>query len=389
MIRGEMILVGAESLEEGGADFFTPLLRGTLADLGIRLTAKSAVEDDEEEVAERLKVGLKRSRVIALIGRMGSGERDLTRKVLAKVTKRRLVLAGPSESTEGQHLVPFGAVLIANPHGKNSGLLMEVDGRWIMAFPGLMEAESILLRTLPLLAEQSGLIAGSGVLLRTCGLDLESVRDRVKGAASPPGGSLTLFPALVGVDLELFTANREDRLAAESALRERLGESLYGACGEILEGVVAQLLKASGKRLALAESCTGGKIGERLTRVPGSSDYFDRALVTYSNRSKEELLRIDPHLFARHGAVSQEVAAAMAEGVRTLSRADIGLSVTGIAGPGGGSEEKPVGLVCIALSRSSGTESWRHQFHGDREAVRAQAAQMALNHLRLSLTGVS
>lgn len=388
MLRGELVLVGSESLEERGTDFFTPLLRGALVELGIRLVARVSVRDEEQEMVGLLRNALARSNVVVVVGRLGQEERDLTRKVLAKVTKRRLVLAEPVTSGGKPFLIPFGATLISSTNGETPALLLEAKERWIMAFPRpLAEAESCLLRTLPLLAERGGFVAESGVLLRTCGLDVDGVQSCMKGIMLSPGATLSLIPSVEGVDLELFTQSREERMAVEVALRERLQGYIYGACGETLEGVLARLLKSSAARLAVAESCTGGGIGERITRIPGSSDFFDRSLVTYSNRAKMELLGVDEGLLTRHGAVSPQVALAMAEGIRKHSGTDIGLSVTGIAGPSGGSDQKPLGLVYIALSAPSGNRSWSHRFHGDRGRIQGQAAGMALNHLRRFLQG--
>jgi nicotinamide-nucleotide amidase len=386
-VRGELILIG-ESLEETGTDFFTPLLRGTLLDMGIRLAAKGVVPSDEEEVSGLLRDALGRSQVVVVVGRMDQEDGELIRKVLAKLTQRRLVLAESSESGGRQILIPSGALLVPDPDGNFPGLLLEAEGRWVVALPHpLSQAEFSLLRTLPLLAERGRFVAGRGVLLRTCGRGIETIRERIKGVTLPLGATLLLHSALGGGDIEVLAQNREDRLAMESPLRERLQADLYGICGETLEGVVAGLFRASGKRLAVAESCTGGRIAERLTRIPGSSTYFDRGLVTYSNRSKLEILGLDGALLTRHGAVSRQAAIAMAEGAKKFSGTDIGLSATGIAGPDGGSDQKPVGLVYIGLCGSWGTSCWRHRFPGDREAVRAQAAQMALDHLRRRMQG--
>jgi nicotinamide-nucleotide amidase len=167
---------------------------------------------------------------------------------------------------------------------------------------------------------------------------------------------------------------------------EKGGRFIDGAEGETVEEAVGRLLLQQKKWLAIAESCTGGRIAARMTRVPGSSRYFDSACVTYSNRSKEDLLGVPNALFVEKGAVSAEVAAAMAEGIRKKAGVDLGLSVTGIAGPDGGSPQKPVGLVYIALSDGRETIPERFQFHGDRETIQAEAAQMALEKVRRYLT---
>jgi nicotinamide-nucleotide amidase len=175
----------------------------------------------------------------------------------------------------------------------------------------------------------------------------------------------------------------------EREFQKNLGEALYGIDDETLEGKVGKLLTQLNLTLAVAESCTGGLITHRLTNVPGSSDYLERAVISYSNRSKEEILGISPQTLKDYGAVSPQTATAMAEGIRRLARSDIGLSVTGIAGPGGGTEEKPVGLVYIALAYGAETRCHRYQLHGNRTTIKRRSAQTALDNLRRYLLSVT
>jgi nicotinamide-nucleotide amidase len=171
-------------------------------------------------------------------------------------------------------------------------------------------------------------------------------------------------------------------------VRNRLGDSVYGEAAQTMEGVVGQALAARGLTVAVAESCTGGLIGHRITQVPGSSSYFDRSVICYSDEAKQELLGVPEALIRDHGAVSAEVAAAMAGGIRVRSRTDIGLSVTGIAGPRGGTKRKPVGLVCVGLDSGvtpTRRETRQFHFHGDRHMIKLRASQAALNVLRLYL----
>jgi nicotinamide-nucleotide amidase len=173
----------------------------------------------------------------------------------------------------------------------------------------------------------------------------------------------------------------------EAEIREKLGDTVYGVDGQEMEEVVGALLKQRRLKLAVAESCTAGLIGERITNISGSSEYFERGAVVYSNESKTEMLGVPQALIERHGAVSGEVAAAMAQGIKNAAKTGIGLSVTGIAGPGGGSEKKPVGLVYTALASAQGVKTNEYRFLGDREQVRMRASQMALDMVRRHLIG--
>ncbi len=202
-----------------------------------------------------------------------------------------------------------------------------------------------------------------------------------------PGTLFQVASAPAGVDL-ILTGDAEKTLNDVTAIIvKQWGTCCYTLEGESLDAVVGQLLFERGKRIAVAESCTGGRVASRMTRLPGSSRYFESACVTYSNRSKERLLSVSRRLLEEKGAVSAEVASAMAEGVRLNAGVDLGLAVTGIAGPGGGSARKPVGLVYIALSDGDDTSSSAFQFDGDRESIQSGATQMALERVRQYFQG--
>jgi len=211
--------------------------------------------------------------------------------------------------------------------------------------------------------------------------------------AIPETIQVGLYPHLMTVDVRL-TATGPSRSRARRALarverrlRRRLGEHVYGVDEETLEAVVGLLLLRRRWTIAIAESCTGGLVSDRITNVPGSSRYLRESIIAYHNQAKEHLLGVRPELLRRHGAVSASVANAMAQGVRRAAQADLGLAITGIAGPGGGSRAKPVGLVYLALADRTGTAVKRCQFHGDRLAIKHQAAQTALDWLRRRALG--
>jgi PncC family amidohydrolase len=194
-----------------------------------------------------------------------------------------------------------------------------------------------------------------------------------------------------GVDIRVIssgpTAEQSQALvdSTDAAIRNNLGDAVYGVDDQELEEVVGVLLKQRRLKLAVAESCTGGLIGGRITSIAGSSEYFERGAVVYSNTAKTEMLGVPQGLIERHGTVSSEVAEAMALGIRQAAHTDLGLAVTGIAGPGGGTEKKPVGLVCVALASAQGVKSVEHRFLGTREQVRIRASQMALDLVRRHL----
>jgi nicotinamide-nucleotide amidase len=206
--------------------------------------------------------------------------------------------------------------------------------------------------------------------------------------------TLAFLPSPMGVRLRISVKHPDADVAAteiqrvEGEIRNRVGAFLYGVDDEELEGIVGRMLTEQHKTIAVAESCTGGLIADRLTNVPGSSAYVDRGAVTYSNRSKVQILQVDPMLIEMHGAVSREVAEAMAAGIRLTSGADIGISTTGIAGPAGGSEEKPVGLVWIGYADAVTVFALRFHFGNDRRRVKERASQAALELVRRKLAGI-
>jgi nicotinamide-nucleotide amidase len=217
----------------------------------------------------------------------------------------------------------------------------------------------------------------------------QAIQDIMKREAPSVG----LTAKETGVDIRIIAreagAERAQSLvdSTEAAIRGRLGDVIYGVEGLSMEEVVGALLKQRRLKLSVAESCTGGLVGARITTIAGSSEYFERGAVVYSNVSKSEMLGVPGELIERCGAVSSEVAAAMAQGIRQTAKTDLGLAVTGIAGPGGGTEQKPVGLVYTALASAQGVRTDEHRFLGSREQVRMKASQMALDMVRRHLIG--
>ena len=420
MVRAEIIAIGSELVLGGVADTNSLYLAEELLKLGIEVRYKTVVGDDPKDIEAALQHALGRADVVITTGGLGPTEDDLTRKVVARVTGRRLVLhdetlqritqqlearrrRATAEQTT-QALIPRGAKVIPNPVGTAPGFFLrfkdEVNAeRALMCLPGVaMEVQHIFPEGGSVLLEALVGTAARGMLLRhrlrTFGLVESEVDARLRDLYTAERNAiLGLQAGVYGVDISLTVRGRDPDSAEavmrrmERAVRDQVWDYLYAAGDQTMEGVVALKLKAKGLTVAVAESCTGGLISQRLTSVPGSSAYFDRAVVTYSDRAKVDLLKVPEALIRAKGAVSGEVAQAMAEGVREKSGADLGLAVTGIAGPTGGTKEKPVGLVYLALADKRKAAVRSHLFSGDRDGIRCRASQAALDLLRRYLSG--
>ncbi|MEK6604281.1 MAG: competence/damage-inducible protein A [Nitrospirota bacterium] len=419
--RAEIIAIGSELLLGGVADTNSLFLADELLKIGIEVRWKTVVGDDPKDIEEALLHALGRVQVVLTTGGLGPTEDDLTRKVVARVTGRRLSLHDatlraitqrlaarqrrmtPEQSS--QALIPSRATVIPNPVGTAPGFFLHYkddrhkEERALMCLPGpSMEARHIFHEGGATLLEAFVGKAARGTLvrrrLRTFGLVESEIDGRLRDLyAAERLAVLGLQAGVYGVDISITVQGRHPESAEtvvkrlERLVRDRVGEYLYAADSQTMEGVVALKLKAKKLTVAVAESCTGGLIGQRLTSLPGSSAYFERGVVTYSDRAKVDLLKISEALIRQKGSVSAEVAQAMAEGVREQSGADLGLAVTGIAGPSGGTKEKPVGLVFLALADKKTSVSRQHLFSGDREGIRFRASQAALDLLRRHISG--
>jgi|CXWL01.1.fsa_nt_gi nicotinamide-nucleotide amidase len=434
LLRAETIAIGSELLLGGRLDTNSLFLADELVRYGVEVRFKSVVGDHPRDMVSALQVACGRSQLVLLTGGLGSTEDDLTREAVATLTRRPLRFR-PSAFAALEHRlaewrrpvtlkhrkqarIPTGADVLDNPVGSAPGFLVRWHGAVIAALPGVPgEAKAMFRQSLiPLLFGPHGLWGSDsagmpGVLerrvLHTTGYSELEIERRVELAmASDEQVELGILASPLGVDITLTvrmarpTRSPKNRTKASSAfttiedvdrlvadLRMQLGSIVYGQADETMEDIVGRQLAERGLILALAESCTGGLIGHRLTQVPGSSAYLDRGAVCYSNAAKADMLGVPARVISRYGAVSAEVAQAMAKGMRQRSRADIGLSVTGIAGPGGATATKPVGLVFVGVDMSTGCTVERYEFTGDRQTIKLKASQAALNLLRLRLTG--
>ena len=411
-MRAEIIATGSELLSGGVPETNSIFLSEGLLLVGLETAFKTVVGDDEKDMEEALRRAMDRADAVIVTGGIGPTEDDITRKVIAKIVKRRLVLNEDAfkaiharlsgrgreyvSTNDRQALIPAGARLLHNPVGIAPGFFLDEENTFVAVLPGVpKEMTAMYLEGLrPVLEERfGGKIFIRRRILHTCGVSESAVNQAIQDIMKRGAPAVGLTVKETGVDIRIIAsetgAERAQSLvdSTEAAIREKLGDAVYSVDGQPMEEVVGALLKQRRLKLSVAESCTGGLIGARITNIAGSSEYFERAAVTYSNPAKTEMLGVPGALLERYGAVSSEVAAAMARGIRQAAKTDLGLSVTGIAGPDGGTEQKPVGLVYTALASAQGVKTNEHRFLGNREQVRMKASQMALDMVRRHLIG--
>jgi nicotinamide-nucleotide amidase len=403
----EIIAVGSELLTPQRLDTNSLFLTDKLNALGIEVRFKTVVGDDRQRLADVLRAALGRSGLIILTGGLGPTEDDVNRDVVAEVLarplrevpqirqllKKRFARVGRIMSANNlrQALVPEGAEWLENKNGTAPGLWIEQGETLIVLLPGPpWELEAMFESAcLPRLVQRA---TGERIrtrLFKVVGLPESEVDKRIapiyRKCQNP---ATTILATLGSIEIHLRAravsdAEAEALLAPlADKIEAALGDNIYSTKGESLEEIVGMFLMMKQKTVAAAESCTGGLLAERLTRTPGSSNYFLGGAICYSNELKTKLAGVPEILIREHGAVSKPVAQAMAEGIRRRSGASIGLGITGIAGPGGGSAEKPVGLVFIALADERGTQVREFRFPGNRERVRLWASTAALEMIR-------
>jgi nicotinamide-nucleotide amidase len=403
----EIIAVGSELLTPYRQDTNSLYLTEKLNALGIEVRFKTIVGDDRERLASTLRAALRRSELVVITGGLGPTEDDVSREVAAEVLERplreipeirkrieeRFARYGRSmsENNARQALVPQGAEWLENKQGTAPGLWIEQEGVAVVLLPGpprelqaMFESECL---------PRFGRIA-TGQRMKTraykvVGLPESEVDQRISPIYKDyqnPRTTILAVPGTIEVHLRATASSEDEAEALLSELGDKielaLGDHVFSSRGESLEEIVGMYLVMRQKTVATAESCTGGLLSERLTRIPGSSNFFQGGVVAYSNELKTRLTGVPPQLIEEAGAVSRPVAQAMAEGIRNRAGASLGIGITGVAGPGGGSPEKPVGLVFIALADELGTQVREFRFPGDRERVRLWATQAALEMIR-------
>jgi nicotinamide-nucleotide amidase len=410
MLSAEIIAIGSELLTPDRADTNSLWLTEKLNGIGVEVKLKTIVGDDDARLEETIKDSIKRSSIVIMTGGLGPTEDDITRKVAARAMGRRLMLNEKvleeisarflkwgrkmPQINSRQAMVMEGAEVLDNPNGTAPGMFLEHEGRDVVLLPGPPREMRPMFENfvLPKLTAKAGDVRVVRRILRVAAMGESAVDERIAPVYSQyknPQTTILFNRSEIEIHLTAQAKTEQDAellldgLAGQ--IEERLGDAIFAFRGETMEEVVGLRLAVCGFTLAVAESCTGGLVAQRLTEIPGSSVYFMEGVVAYSNEAKVRTLGVDSDLITRHGAVSAEVAEAMAEGVRRRADTDFGLSVTGIAGPGGGSEEKPVGLVYIALSDDAHTEHRKLMLPGDRHLIRWRSSQAALDLLRRRL----
>jgi nicotinamide-nucleotide amidase len=409
-MNAEIIAVGSELLTPDRLDTNSLYLTEELNQLGIEVTRKSVVGDDRESLRAAMREALDRVELVICSGGLGPTEDDLTRETAAELLGRRLIRSEAILSAikarfrthgwnmapvnERQALVPEGAEALDNSRGTAPGLWISAGDGMLVLLPGPPRELRPMFResVLPRLERRVANVHMFHRELRVTGIGESNVEQLIRSIYTGYGDVHTTIlsaPGEVQIHLRMWTG---DAALAEKTLGEiiqrleiALADRIFAHDGRSLEDVVAGLLTQSNATVAAAESCTGGLLAERLTRVAGSSSYFLGGVVCYSNELKTAWADVPAELIAVKGAVSAEVAVALAENIRRRAGSTLGVGITGVAGPGGGSEEKPVGTVHIALASPAGVKEHSARFPGEREVIRWQATQTALDMMRLHL----
>ncbi len=413
-MTAEILTIGDELLRGEIVDSNKSFLSQKLLDIEVETRFHASVNDDPADMRDAFQRAAERSQIVLVSGGLGPTRDDLTVEVLAQTFGRKLVQHEPSlrqieaffarsnramsPSNAKQALVPEGAEVLPNPVGTAPGCMLDVGRAVFFCMPGVprelmrMMEEQVLPRVAARLG--GGRSVMRAALLRTFGLGESNLEDTLSDVGREDGlilGFRTAFPDnfLRPVARAATAAEADAKLArACAAIEAKLGPLVYARGDETMESVVGRLLAERGLTLATAESCTGGLIGARLTAVAGSSRYYRGGVVAYANEAKRDLLGVPEALLREHGAVSEPVACAMAEGARARLGADLAIATTGISGPDGGTPDKPVGLVWIAFASRDGAQAEQMIFPFDRDRHRAITAQTALDWVRRALLGL-
>lgn len=402
----EILTIGTELLLGSTLDTNSAWLGERLSAAGIRVTRRTTVADDAEAIRDALRAALGRTRLVICTGGLGPTPDDFTKPVVAGLYGRTLRLDEPwlaeverrwrdrgiemPALNRNQAEVPEGALLLPNARGTAPGLVLEdaALGTTIL-LPGVpSEMRGLVeLEVLPLLRARLGTLRPiRSRFIRTTGIAESAIAERLAGIEARIAPlTLAWLPTGLGEDVRVtcwgeVPDDEAERIldAAAGEISARLSPWVYGHARDDLAAVVGMELQGRSLTLGIAESCTGGLLADRITAVPGSSGYFKGAIVSYADDAKARLLGVPPETLAAHGAVSEATSLAMARGARTALAADCALAVTGIAGPAGGSPQKPVGTVWIACAVGNEVSARRYHFAGDRIEIRARAAQAAL-----------
>ncbi|WP_300904675.1 competence/damage-inducible protein A [uncultured Alistipes sp.] len=410
-MNATILTIGDELLIGQIVDTNSVFIARQLNAAGVVVCERTSIGDDHAQIVAALERALDRSQIVILTGGLGPTKDDITKRTLAKIfrsemryddevgahVERMLAQRGIAFNAlnRAQAMVPECCTVLFNAHGTAPGMWFERDGKVAVALPGVpFEMEHLMLdEVMPRLKSRFALRQIVHRTLITSGLAESMLAERIEGweAALPPYLKLAYLPNPGAVRLRLSAYEVDGASAAEEigrqfeALRRLIPEHVVGFETASVQELVHDRLTERGLTLAVAESCTGGTIAARFTALPGASAYFRCGVVAYSNEAKHDLLGVDPQAIERHGAVSEEVARQMAQGVRRAARADYAVATTGIAGPTGGSERKPVGTVWIAVATPAGTTAVCRQCGTDRRQIIDRAAAVAISLLRDAL----
>ncbi|MFB3829452.1 MAG: competence/damage-inducible protein A [Bryobacteraceae bacterium] len=409
-MNAEIIAVGSEMLTPDRVDTNSLRLTAELNAIGVEVVAKSVIGDDRDRLAEAVRLAISRSEIVIVSGGLGPTEDDLTREAVAQALDRKLVFNQDiaawleqrfaqarrrmADSNRRQAFVIEGADILPNDRGTAPGQWVEEAGAFLMLLPGPPhELKAMFERQcLPRLQRLVPKQCIRTLVLRVAGMgesDLDELIAPVYKRYQNPATTVLAAAGDIQVHLRARCATEEEATAllgeVAAPIELLLGDRVYSRNGDPLEVVVGGLLRRAHATLAVAESCTGGLLGERITSVPGSSDYFAGGFIAYTKQMKTALLGVSAELLEQYGAVSAETAEAMAAGARERTGAAMAVSITGVAGPDAGGEKAPVGAVFIGISGAGGCQVHRRQFLGDRQRVRAFAAQHALDLVRRRL----
>ena len=409
--RAAIIAVGSEMLTPTRLDTNSLHITEVLNGIGVDVVVKTVVGDDRAELEAQFGLALARVDLVVLTGGLGPTEDDMTRDAVAAHLQRpmheqsdiieqiraRFAMRGwkMPDVNRRQAMVPEGAVVLDNPNGTAPGLWLDVGEKGVLLLPGPpREMKPMFERVVSeRLAPRAGGLRVVRRVMKIAGRGESLVEEKTqpiystwRNGSQPIETTILAMPGQV--ELHLSTRGADIAVmdaalgAAVTQIDEVLGVDVFTRDTRTLEEVVGDILRERHWKIALAESCTGGLATSRLTDVAGSSDYVERGVIAYSNDAKVELLGVDAELIKAHGAVSEPVAQAMAEGIRTRARVDVGVAITGIAGPGGGSESKPVGTVCVAVVVPGSATVRTFRFPGNRELVKSFSAITAIDMVR-------
>lgn len=406
-MKAEIIATGTEILLGQTLNTSAHYLTGKLSELGIEVDYHTTVGDNPERLKKVIRQGIERSDLLMITGGTGPTEDDLSKELIAQIFGLNMVLDPPShekiqeffamrgsqmpKTEEKQAYFPEGSQILPNHCGTAPGAIVQKNNKTIILLPGPpTEMEPMFKNYVWPFLERIAQEDSARMYVRVVkvvGLGESELEEMLRDFMGRHEPGMTLLCKDSEMHIRLVVRGNADEAAAilaqaESVIHERLGDKVFGTDEDTMLELVSKGLKEHRLTLATAESCTGGLLGAQLTQEPGSSDFYLGGVISYSNALKEGLLGVSSQTLHHYGAVSAETAREMAAGIRERTQADLGISITGIAGPGGGSQEKPVGLVYIGLATSEGVKANKFQFHGSRDSIRQLTVQAALDWIR-------